>query len=475
MPSRQDQVLSYQFFMQRVISAFVSRDPDPTMTPFRRLGGASFGSIMIAIICLGAVGVYGILRPGGATSWKDGASIIQEKETGTRYIYRDDMLRPVLNYASALLAMGANAPTTQVSRNSLVAVPRGPMIGIPYAPDSVPEAKRLLGGAWALCTKPTKTESGQQVATTVLTVGEPPSGGQALDEQGLLVRDPSNDRLYLIWHDRRYEIADETIVLEALALGTTPQAAAGGAWLNALPAGEPIGTIRLPGLGKTSTAVSDAVVGQVYVVANEAGDKQYYLVNTASLVPISQLQADVLLADPVIINKAYNGRSAPQALPLSAAAATSARKATVVYENTQPPATTPTIATLAGEDPALCASYASGRAEPKVLLDADVRAVTNAARTTGQTAAGTPLADRVVVRGGHGALVAAMPSPDAPGGALHLVTDLGMRYPLASNEVPSIFGYSTKNIVKLPASLIARIPSGPSLDPAAATRSIAYP
>ena len=92
MASRRDQVQSYQFFVQRMTSALVAREPDPDAAPFRRLGGAGLGGIMIAVLCLAAVGVYGLVRPGGSTSWKDGASVIVEKETGTRYVYRDGQL-----------------------------------------------------------------------------------------------------------------------------------------------------------------------------------------------------------------------------------------------------------------------------------------------------------------------------------------------------------------------------------------------
>ena len=74
-----------------------------------------------------------LIRPGGATSWKDGNAVIVEKETGTRYIFRDGQLHPVINYASALLALGTSARTLQVSRNSLTGTPRGTQIGIASA------------------------------------------------------------------------------------------------------------------------------------------------------------------------------------------------------------------------------------------------------------------------------------------------------------------------------------------------------
>ena len=195
MPSRRDQVQSYQFFVQRMTSALVARDPDPVVAPFQRLGGAGLGGIMVAVLCLGAVGVFGFIIPGGATSWQDGASVILEKETGTRYLYREGHLHPVVNYASALLALESFAPVTDVSRNSLAGTPRGPRIGIPDAPDALPDAKRILTGGWTLCSQAVRDESGELVTTTVLTVGQPPVGGRPTGNGALLVRDADTGEL----------------------------------------------------------------------------------------------------------------------------------------------------------------------------------------------------------------------------------------------------------------------------------------
>ena len=204
MASRRDQVQSYQFFVQRMTSALVAREPDPDAAPFRRLGGAGLGGIMIAVLCLAAVGVYGLVRPGGSTSWKDGAAVIVEKETGTRYVYRDGLLHPVLNYSSALLALGSPV-TKQVSRNSLTGTARGSRIGIQDAPDALPDPKRMLDGPWTLCSQPASNAAGDLVATTVLTVGRRPTGGREPGEAALLARDDVTDVLYLVWHDHRHQ------------------------------------------------------------------------------------------------------------------------------------------------------------------------------------------------------------------------------------------------------------------------------
>ena len=71
-----------------------------------KIAVATFGSLMIAILAVAAAGVYGLVRPGGDTSWRSGQSLILEKDTGTRYVYTHGVLHPVLNYASARLILG---------------------------------------------------------------------------------------------------------------------------------------------------------------------------------------------------------------------------------------------------------------------------------------------------------------------------------------------------------------------------------
>jgi len=471
MPSRRDQVQSYQFFVQRMTSALVARDPDPAVAPFRRLGAAGLGGIMVAVLVLGAVGIFGFIVPGGATKWREGDSVILEKETGARYLFRDGRLHPVLNYASALLALEAPAATLSVSRNSLVGVARGPRIGIPHAPDALPDPERMLSGPWTLCSQSARDEAGDLVATTVLTVGRRPEGGREPGDTALLARDSRSERLFLVWRDHRHEITNERIVLEGLTMRSEPVVTVGGAWLNALPAGEPIGTRQVPGRGEPSTALPDAVTGQVYVVESQNGSRQYYLAERERLAPLTQLQADVLFADPAT-RAAYPGGT-PQAIPINADTAVSAPQVPPAAEGgPRAPEQRPEVARLAGEQPAVCAGYEPGQHEPRLLLDAVVQPVREPVRTAEQTADGIPLADRVVIEPGFGVLVAAMPSPEAPAGILNLITDLGYRYPLASDAVPAMLGYGEIEPVHLPASLVVRLPSGPALDPVTAKRAV---
>jgi len=47
-PSRQDQLHSYQYSLQRVVAALVTHDPDPHRSPLRRAGTTALVSLVIA-------------------------------------------------------------------------------------------------------------------------------------------------------------------------------------------------------------------------------------------------------------------------------------------------------------------------------------------------------------------------------------------------------------------------------------------
>jgi hypothetical protein len=71
----------------------------------------------------------------------------------------------------------------------------------------------------------------------------------------------------------------------------------------------------------------------------------------------------------------------------------------------------------------------------------------------------------VVVAPGAGVLARAPLAPGVPGQALYLITDVGLKYPLASVEVAEKLGYAGVAPVEVPALLLALVPTGPALSP----------
>jgi hypothetical protein len=90
--TRRDQLQSYQFLMQRVVSALVIHDTDPQQSPLRRFAGSAFAGLMIAVIGIAGVAVFGVLVQGGKKTWRSPQAIVMEKETGARYVFRNGVL-----------------------------------------------------------------------------------------------------------------------------------------------------------------------------------------------------------------------------------------------------------------------------------------------------------------------------------------------------------------------------------------------
>ena len=469
MASRQDQLHSYQFAVQRLVAAMVAREADPVRSPTRRLTGAALAGVLIAALCLAAVAVYGVLAPGGGTGWRSQGAIVVEKETGARYVYLDGSLHPVLNYASALLVAGSagGAPPVLVSRRAIEGVPRGLRLGIPGAPDSLPPPGRLLTGAWTVCSAPAGRSS--------LHIGQTVPGGRALGPgDALLVRAPAGD-VSLVWHGHRYRLGD--FALGALVWRNEPVVPVAAALLNAVPEGPPLVAPVVRGLGGPSRA-SFARSGQVLVVRPQGTTPQYVVAVPDGLAAISQVQANLLLAEPEIAG--VQGR--PGAIELTPDGYTSAPVAaplTPVPGDLAPPLTMPVPVRPSTLDGAVCASTADVGSAPAVAVDVPGEpAAGNVVGAGGGAGAGSGAGagggaagggvDRVLVPPGRGAIVEALAAPRSPSGALSLVTDLGVRYPVPRSEVLGPLGYPGVVPVRLPAGLVALLPAGRALDPDAA-------
>jgi ESX secretion system ATPase EccB len=447
MASRRDQLQSHQFLTQRVISALVMRETDPAQSPLRRGIGAVFAGIMITVMIAAGFGVYGLLTKNGGSSWQTNGSVVIEKETGASFVFQDGELHPMLNYASALLVTGA-APRTvyREAASALSAVPRGVMLGIPNAPDALPDAGQALGAPWTLCSTG---------STTALDIAAAPAGSTPLGERGLLVSDPTSETVYLIWHGTRYAVAAS--VLPALFGAVTP-ATVGTAWLNSIPQGPDISPITVPGDGSPSPAAPKYDAGTILSTQVGTGGVQFWMVVSDGLAPITELQKDVAIS-----------QGAPGPTTISSVDATAIHRATLPGQATA--ATLPSHPpSLADPSKGVCAQFSGGGAAVMSIGGASLPAGTP---TGSRTADGTVLADRVAVPPGHIAIVRVLASASSPTSGYFLVTDLGIRYAVASDDVLKMLGYQPTEAIAMPAGLVQLIPAGPALDPAAAAQPVA--
>lgn len=433
MASRQDRLHSYRFGVSRVVVALATQDPDPAHSPFRRAAGAALAGAVVTMLVLAGAAVYGVVAPAPSDGWRTGGSVIVERESGARYVYVGGVLHPVLNYASAVLVLGAGGDPVHVPRGSLAAVPRGATLGIAGAPDSLATRRDLLTGAWAVCSAGTGTPA------PTIHIGRQPAGGSPIGDDGLLTLGPDGRR-YLIWHGIRYGLTD--LARSALAWSSETAYPVAAALLNALTAGPDLAPPAVDGRGGRST-LAGARVGDVVVETTQGGNRQYALVLATGIAPVSQLAADLLLAEPGAASR-----------PISQADYLAAPKLSVPWQaGAAPvPATAPKLAHPLHPAEAICATGA------EVAVDAPVQGAP--AGDSGQ--------DHIVVPPGRGALVEPESAPGYPTGALFLVTDQGRRFAVPTSEVLSVLGYEGVTPTRVPAALVALVPAGPPLDPVAA-------
>lgn len=465
MPSRQDQLHSYQFSVQRVVSALVMRETDPAQFPFRRVTVAGFASLMVGVILIAGFGVYALFTGGASDSWKNQTgAVLLEKGNGAHYVYKDNVLHPVRNLASGLLyAGGSSRNIVSVSAKSLSTVPRGPMVGIEDAPDSVPTPDKLVVGAWTACSVPiadaTSDEGGQR---TLLAIGDllgvADTGTPLTDETGIAVRTPGSDDAYLLWHQRKFLMANVTgDMLQALGFTVDPERlpVVDLAFLNAFDAGDPIKPPSIQSNGEPSS-VGNYKNGALLTNRSAAGD-QFFVISGNKVEQITQVQASLLAPRTEIQSVTTVPGDTPgnRLMPQGPGAM---------------PATKLKPVDLG--DMAVCATAADDSGFTNIRYAVPVPDVTGLVRTAGRTERGTALADYVAVQPGLGVLVEGFTVAKTSSGVVSLVTDVGQQFPIADEESRAALGFNGITPAKMPVKLVSLLPQGAELSRTAAAATI---
>jgi type VII secretion protein EccB len=441
----------------RLVSALVSGEPDLAHRPLRRTPVGLLVGLVVGVLVVAVFAVIAIVHPGGATRWTRPGTLIVDKQTGTRYVLSGGQLRPVLNYASARLLLGARMTVAVTPPASLAGVPRGNPVGIEGAPDSLPAADRP-DRDWLICAVSRPDPSGAPAPALSLGVGSGTAAEPVPDGRGVLVRS-GDGTVYLAWKDRRLRLAAPWA---AAALGYDDGAAVSvrDAWVNALPAGPDIGPLPVEGRGSPGPDLDGAstVVGQVFVLHGMAAAARYFVLTAAGLLPVSRTGAALVLGDPATA-AAYGGVTA-QARELSPAALASA---TVLPAPASVPDLPPALlAAQPGRVPCVRA-IAGGAASSVAVVSAPAAAVVGGVVDGPLFGRDGLTADLIGVRPGGGLLARTMPAPGVDGAGLYLVTEPGVKYPVADDITAQALGYQASDAVQVPASLLGLLPSGPVL------------
>jgi len=454
MTSRRDQVQAYRFLTRRIVSAMLAGEPETNELPMRRFTYAMLGGLVVGVLVFAGFAVYGLVRPGGGKPAAN--TILVERETGAKYLYIEGRLHPVLNWASARLIIGQSRPAVRtMSRSSLREVPRGRPVGIPEAPDALPDRKELVGLPWSVCSAP--RAGGSSTLGSYVLIGHTSPGGSAFaDDAGLLVG--AGQRRYLLWRHHRLRVPDNA-TLAALGWASVTPMPVAGAFLNALPAGPDLAAPRIDGDGGAAPRRVGGAAVEIGALFRAAD--QVYVMRAEGLAPVGDVASRLLTA----AGRPVTEISVPEAGRL------------LVGAPAEPPGYPSGVPSLRnGESPAaVCASYrgtdAGVVAETYARTDGELTLPANQA-PAGVGADGVATADRVVLPGGRAALVRAQPVPGGPAtGTIYLVTDQGLKYPVPQQDGAKVIGslgYEGVTPVPVPTAILALVPTSVALDPRSA-------
>ncbi|MEE6258869.1 type VII secretion protein EccB [Plantactinospora sonchi] len=459
MLTRRDLIHSRQFLHQRLVTSFVTHQPDPLEWTGRRLAGATLVSVMVLVIAVAAVGIYGFIRPAGNKQWRTCERIIIEAESGAPYVCGDGVLYPVENFTSAALLRGTSEKPIRVARASLT-WPRGMTVGIPGAPSALPSARDLLTTPWSLCVRPSGRPGDRPQA--VVLVGVTPSAGPGgppaplRADEALAVSDTSTGQLSVIHAGRRHEVRDRSTVSQALRINQVDTLPVSPAWLATVPTGPALGKLEITGRGGKVAGLGQLKVGQIVTVAD--GDRiRTFVARPTGVQPISKIQE-------ALIRATADDTSPPVALnPVQLAGVTQLEPAPSLLGGDDP---LPFMVPASRSRGVACAVSADGTDRRQITVGGLVPTrdpSAGALPAARSSAAGTPLADEVVVAPGRGVLVRAMATPTAADGTVYLVTETGWRYPVASSEALDRLGYQAVPAVPQPSTVVERLSQGPVL------------
>lgn len=473
MPSRQDQLHSYQYSQQRVVAALVSHDPDPHRSPLRRAGSAALVSLVVASLALGGAAVYGLLKGRSSVEPRNEAVVFLEKGSGARFVYlkSDDRMHPVLNYSSGLLIANATEPQlVEASSQSLAKVPLGDPLGIPDAPDSLPAAKGgLVDRVWTVCSR-TPAESGSGTAAqSLVAVGDrltdgtvlpvPRADTPAADLRGLLVVDPAG-RTYLVYNNKRFLIPAGRLQQTQVFFGWTQQPLpVAAAWINAVPVGPDLKPPAIPDRGDPSPTITDFGIGQLLQIRGDVGGSDKWgVVLGDGVADITDVQARLMQVDPESSDSEKLDLARYSNLP---------RSKTQLVGEAAAVGFPPAVPVLLNGPEQVCLTYDGEGGSGVISIRIGPTAPGGSPVAGPPAVTGGVQADLVHVPRGKGALVVSAASPTAPAGSgtVSIVTDTGRRYPVANRDVLPRLGYGGVEPDPIPGQLVALLPQGPALDP----------
>jgi ESX secretion system ATPase EccB len=438
---------------RRIECALLGRDLRSVNEPMRAPAQSLMAGLALAVILLAGCAVLALVRPqpGLAT-----APILMEKQSGALYVRLGETLHPVLNLASARLIAKTNAYPQPTDASALSRGRRGPLLGIPGAPQFL---GRPLGEdelRWTVC-------DSRDGTTVVVGRGEGPQSHNLARDQTLLVRPSSGGSTYLLYDGRRsvVNLADAAVERALGSEGQAPRTVS-PLLLNVIPEAPPLAAPRIPDAGiRRSRSLPGFPVGSVLRV-NRTGGDEFYVVLADGVQRVGQLVADL-----VRFTNSQGTRSVMSVAPdmiRKAPAVTRLPVSGFPDQAKNPPST---------DDGTLCASWtytASGNVEVSFSVGGLPLSGGQGPAALVQADGKGPAVDAVYLPPGRTAFVRAtgLSGGNVQAGTRYIVSDNGVRYAVHDDDAARDLGMPDA-MIAAPWPVLAELPAGPELSRANAS------
>jgi type VII secretion protein EccB len=434
-------VSGHRFLLRRLECALLGGEVHAAGGRLRAQSVSLSVGCVLAVVAMAGCALLALLRPQAAL---DGARIVMSRESGALFVRVGEAWHPVLNLASARLIAATPANPRPVRDSDLARTKRGPLLGIPGAPQFLGAPLSAEESAWTIC------DTDDAGATTVV-VG--PAGGPSVRRlasgQAMLVAPPSGSPAYLLHDGQRavVDLADPAIVRALRLEGRAPRPVS-QLLLSAVPESPPIATPRIRDVGSRTPGLPGIPVGSVVYITRSDGD-EFYAVLGGGVQRIGQVAADVL--------RFSDSRGTANAI----AVAPDALGAAPVV-STLPVAGFPARAPALDGGSTVCATsepsgvgFLAGSGLPVPAGRAPV--------ALAQADGDGPALDAAYVPPGRSAFVRG----DGRVGARYLVVDTGVRFAVHDDDAARDLGLSAA--LPAPSPVLAALPSGPELSRQAAS------
>ncbi|MYQ38901.1 type VII secretion protein EccB [Streptomyces sp. LamerLS-316] len=504
MASRRDELNAYTFAKRRLVAQFLQPHPSGSEEGAPRPLRAVVPGAIVGVVVLAVFGAWGMFKPVAPQKWDTPyENVIIASKSTTRYVVlKTDgktQLHPVLNMSSAKLLLAPDkGQVVNVSESVLDSgkIPHGATLGIPYAPDRLPD-KSEAGAAkrWAVCERPGEGGRAIQKAAFVFAEREKgkTEGANKLHGGELMyVEGPGPDRTRYIVDatGTAYAVKNDELLLRTLVGPDRAPQRVSADWLDTLHKGDAVTIPAIEGTPGTDAGVpgilqaEDNKVGMILAAVSGTGTQQY-VVLPGRVAPVSDFVAKLLLSSRDLVGLDQDG----QAKHVSAGAF---EPGEAFGQEKKWPTSKP--------EPVNSASTESGSRNTvcNVLRSVSDKNGTSTLSTwvgTGFPATLPTGSSSAYVTPGSGQLFRQFKGSSPESGPLFLVTDTGLRYAMQSNgdsvegdsgigesgtkeekaqaqqeaqQAQNHLGYKDVDPAPVPAAWSAFLPTGPRLSTGAA-------